>query len=636
MANNEEILEEIKDGLAIADGPAFRGDIARVLGRNSESIRKAVEDGIAGGDLYVTGQNRIALVDQPDEEAVFEVLQDERIRRLQNRWMRVHRFRSWAQEQVTKSSRTGVGVVFLDASHILPNQALCRVVNDWSSPERWFTQMLGQKETPDPRQCPTCGKGEIVGDSLIELEAPNGHIRTFAITFYGHCHEADASPVEDPPLLFAVRLREERASEPAAHPVLGGSTADTGLDLSVSFPAQGLSSDRGPGQHSLDNILASTEELQRRIEQVAAAVQSLEQPAPEVRGACMEVLDLAASLRDDVQYSRDMVRLTSTVRTLRSIFRSNWTFESLGERTVECLGAVTDADRVALLVHKEGDKYEVLGELGLASDRELVDRTESDILARGLANDSGIRIVDVDDESLDDDALNLGASLVAAPIRQGDAKSGLLVVASDETGAFTPVDQKFFTAVAKPIGDALHNLERGTPVQAQTGIDDVTGVFNQPRFFDHAAREFVRARSRDKELSALVFAVDDWDRIANAHSASATDNLLRRVVERAAETLRASDFVGRYAQATFSALLIEVDLEIAEKVADRIRNAVADEPFEVGGVELPVTVSVGAAQMTPETRAVDRLVSRADAAMLKASEEGGDHVELSEALENEG
>jgi GGDEF domain-containing protein len=60
----------------------------------------------------------------------------------------------------------------------------------------------------------------------------------------------------------------------------------------------------------------------------------------------------------------------------------------------------------------------------------------------------------------------------------------------------------------------------------------------------------------------------------------------------------------------------------------RFPAAIADEPINVGGAEIDVTVSVGAAMMTPNVRSADRLVSLADSAMMKASDEGGDTLEL--------
>ncbi len=631
--NDSTLLDELVTGLALADGPAFRGDLARVLDRDSDAIRRAVEQGLAEEALYLTGQNQVALVNTPDDEAIAAALDDDEVARLRRRWMRVHRFRSWAQEQVTKSSRTGVGVVFTDEIHILPNAALCRLVDDWSSPEMWFRDLLGQKQTPEPRTCPSCGSGELLGDSLVDIEAPTGHEKTFSVTFYGHCHPEGGEDRDEPPLLFAVRLREERAPEPSAHPVLGGSTSDTGLDLALSFPDYGQPPDHAPGEHTLENVLARTDRLHERLEGLAGG---LDEAGAEgtVRGELDEILETTRALRADVRYRREMMRLTSTVRTLRAIFDSKWTYEDAGRRTVSALGAVVDVDEIVLLIHEEGEAFEVLGRLGEANggeSREFPDdlsSEESALLERVVARGGVVELSEDGDGVPADDPLRVGGSVLALPVEHGGTAVGVLVAGRDEDGGFGRVDRQFFRAVVNPLGEVLSNLDSGAPFKSKTGIDDVTGVFNQTRFFDNAAREFVQARAEGRDLSALVFSVDDWDRISQGQNTTATDEILRTVVSRAAEALRGSDFVGRYAQATFTAMLVDVDAEIARKVANRIRAAIADEPINLGGAELPVTVSVGAAEKTPELTSADRLVNRADSAMMKASGDGGDRVEI--------
>jgi diguanylate cyclase (GGDEF)-like protein len=636
-ANTRRVLDEIVTGLAVADGPAFRGDLARVLDRDSETIRMAVETGLTDGLLYLTGDNRVALVDPPDEMTLEHQLSDRQLTELRHRWMRVHRFRSWAQQQVTRSSRTGVGVVFTDDIHILPNPALCRLVDDWSSPEMWFRDLLAHARMPDPRSCPNCGGGEIVGDSLVELEAPSGHKKTFSITFYGHCHEEKTSEPDQPPLLFAVRLRKERTSQPSAQPVLGGSASDTGLDLAVSFPDLDPQSDHTPGTQDLDNILATTERLHRQLTDLADSLDGAP-PEPAAREALDKLVETSSALRDDVQYRRETMRLTSTVRTLRSIFDSNWTFEDVGRRTVAALETVFEADEILLLMHDEGEGYAVLGRTSgdeTDDDRlpDAMSTRESTTLRRAISTDGLVEITDTTDHALDDDPLACGRSLMVVPLQTGTSPTGILVVARDTPGSFHRVDRQFLEALARPLADILDDLGSGSSFSGAAGIDEVTGVFNQTRFLGNAAREFVQARAEGRDLSALVFSIDDWDRISQSHNTNATDELLRSVVSRAAEALRGSDFVGRYAQATFAAILVGVDAEIAREVADRIRSTIADRPVHLGDAELPVTASVGAAETTPELNAADRLVSRADSAMMKASGDGGNRVEVAEGRE---
>src|SRR5207302_1987425 len=70
---------------------------------------------------------------------------------------------------------------------------------------------------------------------------------------------------------------------------------------------------------------------------------------------------------------------------------------------------------------------------------------------------------------------------------------------------------------------------------------------------------------------------------------------LRALADRLAGHLRSGDPVGRYGGEEFALLLPETPTAGAIQVAERLRLSAADDPLALGGVEVALTASIGAA-----------------------------------------
>jgi diguanylate cyclase (GGDEF)-like protein len=95
--------------------------------------------------------------------------------------------------------------------------------------------------------------------------------------------------------------------------------------------------------------------------------------------------------------------------------------------------------------------------------------------------------------------------------------------------------------------------------------------------------------------------------------------------------LRGSDLKCRYAGEQFLVLLPETPLTGAKRVAETLRREVADRPVPWAGDNLRVTASFGLAQALPGEVSVQALVGRADHALYRAKEDGGNCVRIADA-----
>jgi diguanylate cyclase (GGDEF)-like protein len=132
-------------------------------------------------------------------------------------------------------------------------------------------------------------------------------------------------------------------------------------------------------------------------------------------------------------------------------------------------------------------------------------------------------------------------------------------------------------------------------------------------------------------VSVVMFDVDRLKDVNDRHGHLGGDAVLAVIGKRMREVLRGSDLKCRYAGEQFLVLLPETPLAGAKRVAETLRREVADRPVAWAGENLRVTASFGIAQALPSEVNVQALVGRADHALYRAKEEGGNCVRIADA-----
>lgn len=153
--------------------------------------------------------------------------------------------------------------------------------------------------------------------------------------------------------------------------------------------------------------------------------------------------------------------------------------------------------------------------------------------------------------------------------------------------------------------------------------DELTGLLNRREFERVLGEEEDRARRFGRPLSLLFIDIDFFKKVNDTHGHAAGDQVLRVVAQRIAAQLRSVDRVARFGGEEFAVMLAEADAANAIAVARRLVMAVGREPVVIeGGIQLPVTISVGAAEMEGEAVRVSELLERADKALYLAKTRG--------------
>lgn len=213
---------------------------------------------------------------------------------------------------------------------------------------------------------------------------------------------------------------------------------------------------------------------------------------------------------------------------------------------------------------------------------------------------------------------------VAKVTVSGDLSLRLDPGGNDELSSLARTVNKMLSAIQKTKAELLQAQES---LRFHAEHDALTGVKNRRSIRDMLRKELARCRREKNTLGVILADVDHFKKVNDHYGHAAGDAVLVAVVQRITATLRSYDLLGRYGGEEFLIIAPGCDLDLAQKLAERIRAAVGDDPIDVGdefaAISLSLGVTLGTADSDPEF-----LVAQADTAMYQAKGKGRNRVEV--------
>jgi diguanylate cyclase (GGDEF)-like protein len=167
----------------------------------------------------------------------------------------------------------------------------------------------------------------------------------------------------------------------------------------------------------------------------------------------------------------------------------------------------------------------------------------------------------------------------------------------------------------------------------QARHDHLTNLPNRAAL--HEVLAAALAEDDGGQVTVLYMDVDGFKQVNDSLGHDAGDLLLRELASRLSHRTRPTDVVGRLGGDEFVVVARDCDASGGEALARRFRS-VFDEPFELAGTRLPLTVSVGIASSDPAHCRPEDLLRDADAAMYAAKASGpNNHLRFTPALRTE-
>src|SRR5262245_17609769 len=156
--------------------------------------------------------------------------------------------------------------------------------------------------------------------------------------------------------------------------------------------------------------------------------------------------------------------------------------------------------------------------------------------------------------------------------------------------------------------------------------DGLTGVSSRRRVLEALEMSLSERAAGGTELALAMIDLDDFKPINDRHGHLAGDRALRAVCERVQRILRRTDEFGRYGGDEFLVVLPDISQSEATEIARRICESLASQPVACDDLSLRITSSIGVATASDAHVGREDLIKRADRALFRAKNEGGNRA----------
>ena len=162
----------------------------------------------------------------------------------------------------------------------------------------------------------------------------------------------------------------------------------------------------------------------------------------------------------------------------------------------------------------------------------------------------------------------------------------------------------------------FREVQRLAVSRTEARTDELTGLGNR-RHFQESVHANIAKLEPDQRLAVLLIDLDRFKEINDSHGHSIGDALLVQVGERLSVYTRREDVLVRLGGDEYAAMLVDVSVEEALSVAERMRTALRDA-FTVEDIVINIDASIGIAICPDAATTVGGLLHGADTAMYEA------------------
>jgi len=159
--------------------------------------------------------------------------------------------------------------------------------------------------------------------------------------------------------------------------------------------------------------------------------------------------------------------------------------------------------------------------------------------------------------------------------------------------------------------------------------DEMTGLMNRRSFTKIIASEHAKSVRYNHAYSILMIDADGLKIINDEHGHEAGDKMIKTLAKTLENCMRETDSLARYGGDEFVVLLPESNRFQAGGAGERIRKAVANTSFDMGGNLIKATVSIGVSSYPEDADNTESVLNMADKALYNSKREGGNQVRTS-------
>jgi diguanylate cyclase (GGDEF)-like protein/PAS domain S-box-containing protein len=253
-----------------------------------------------------------------------------------------------------------------------------------------------------------------------------------------------------------------------------------------------------------------------------------------------------------------------------------------------------------------------------------------DVLGR-LCTEAFLEHADMENNPLEGNALPLLETMrdgkcltVQASLRKKTGQSVGVHVRTvplrGDDGRMHGAAELFEEMITKPPTERRHNK-----LAVAGCVDQLTGVLNHSMILARLQESLSLHKVYPVPFCALCISIDGLAKIRERFGQAAVDATLHVVAQTLESALRPTDYLGRWLEQEFLAILAECNESDVPRVGDRLRKMAQRAHVNWWGDTWGVTISIGA---TPaqDMDTAGGMVSRAEEGMRKSSDAGGNQI----------
>ena len=222
--------------------------------------------------------------------------------------------------------------------------------------------------------------------------------------------------------------------------------------------------------------------------------------------------------------------------------------------------------------------------------------------------------------------LTVTVSVGLAQFRAGESVGQTMARADDALAQATSNGRNRVLACGQAPGPGEHQL--GADLSDSVRVDALTGLLSRRVLRDRLAHAMVRAVRGGRQVALMQLHVNRFGEINDAHGVAAGDEILVQAARHVRACLHVADTIVRSGGHEFIVILEDLkSADEARQAAEKILGRFAF-PLVVAERECAVTLAIGIALFPAPACDMDGLLKRADAAMTRARNRGGNNVEL--------
>lgn len=198
-----------------------------------------------------------------------------------------------------------------------------------------------------------------------------------------------------------------------------------------------------------------------------------------------------------------------------------------------------------------------------------------------------------------------------------------------DRGRITQYDEKgkpaFLAGIVFDITDKKEmqlELEHNNRILSEiSSIDGLTKIGNHRALIEYLKAEMAESSRTGSPLSIALFDIDDFKKVNDSKGHVYGDMVLADLASVIQNSIREIDFPGRYGGEEFMVIFPNTSLPVAEKISERIRQAVEEFRFVDG---LSISISGGVSQYNNES--LTDFVHAADTRLYTAKRNGKNQI----------